>query len=897
MSPFRPIVSVFIPIYNGEKYLSQTLDSLLEQTYKDFEIIIVNDGSTDRTQIISEQYASKDNRIRIVSHDKNKGLSAARNTGYSSSNPLSKYLMNHDSDDISLPTKLEKLVAFLESNQDIAAVGTFAEYFDDQGNFLGKPPIEWKPEAIKSTFGEVNSMIVSATLVRREMLDNIAPFRKEYGGCDDYDFWSRALIAGYKLANIPEVLHKIRLHSQSIGATQTSHMEQCARKIRENYKTQTALSKNPIKKENSHKAKNLKLHLGCGNIKIPGFINIDIDPKLSAVDVVDNVKELNNFTENSTSVIYACHILEHFAHDEILPILRRWHEVLEPGGELRISVPDMDRIVKVYYKNWGHFQTPPNTPWIGLIYGGQEDQYDFHKTGFNFTYLKYLLEQAGFVDIEEYPHSPHWLGIQDASLANEPFKEYISLNIKAKKPQPSLNIEKSRKVSLSILHTVEFFHPHVGGAETVVQQISERLAKRGHHVEIATTKLPDRNFQELNGVVIHEFDVAGNLATGFRGIDIQRYRDFLCNHAANVAMNYAAQQWATDLAFSALEKTKGGRINIIAPCGYSALQDARTIRWPQFTEYFNKIIPIALPLYDAAIYHSSIYKDYEFAMLHGFQNSVVIPNGVDEEEFTRNPTINFREKYNIMTSFLGLCVANFYKGKGHDRLIEAVRQMNRPDFSMVFIGKDGGELIELQKQAQGLNIYFLVNIPREDTVSAYHTADIFLFGSYIEASPLVIIEAKASKTPFVSTDCGNVKEWKGGIVCSPEEIADNANRLLNNESSRKQLAEEGYREWKEKLTWKAIVDQYEDLYLRLHSAKSRKIPQAREITVVTNASEENTSLHELRKDFRNISALIRLAEIEMKRANHIKARNYLIAAQAVDPDNAEVQSLLNILQT
>jgi hypothetical protein len=85
-------------------------------------------------------------------------------------------------------------------------------------------------------------------------------------------------------------------------------------------------------------------------------------------------------------------------------------------------------------KNWQHFQTPPNTPWIGLIYGGQVNEHDYHKTGFNFVYLKYLLMQAGFVDVEEYPHSPHWLGVQDASLANEPFKKYVSVNVKAKKP-------------------------------------------------------------------------------------------------------------------------------------------------------------------------------------------------------------------------------------------------------------------------------------------------------------------------------------------------------------------------------------------------------------------------------------------------------------------------------
>jgi predicted SAM-dependent methyltransferase len=144
----------------------------------------------------------------------------------------------------------------------------------------------------------------------------------------------------------------------------------------------------------------LKLHLGCGTIRIPGFVNVDIDDNLPAVDIVDDVKELYNFPHESTAIIYACHVLEHFAEAERLPILRCWYEVLEPGGELRIFVPDLDRIVNIYHKNWAHFQTPPNAPWIGLIYGGQGDQYDFHKTGFNFVYLKYLLEQVGYDEIE-----------------------------------------------------------------------------------------------------------------------------------------------------------------------------------------------------------------------------------------------------------------------------------------------------------------------------------------------------------------------------------------------------------------------------------------------------------------------------------------------------------------
>ena len=190
-----------------------------------------------------------------------------------------------------------------------------------------------------------------------------------------------------------------------------------------------------------------------------------------------------------------------------------------------------------------------------------------------------------------------------------------------------------------------------GGAEIVVQQISERLIKRGHLVTIATTKLKDRTLKTLNGVHIEEFSITGSIGNGIRGDEVERYKEFLLNHSSDVMMNYAAQQWATDLAFEVVQATRGHRVNIIAPCGYSALSDSRTIRWPQFADYFNRIIPTIVPHYDAAIYHSALYQDYEYAQNHGFTNSIIIPNAVDEEEFLRPPRINFREKYNIKTSF------------------------------------------------------------------------------------------------------------------------------------------------------------------------------------------------------------------------------------------------------
>lgn len=179
---------------------------------------------------------------------------------------------------------------------------------------------------------------------------------------------------------------------------------------------------------------NAKLHLGCGDISIPGFVNVDALMTV-ATNLVSDITKLPEIEDGTVSEIYACHVLEHFSHDEVPVILARWYEVLKPGGLLRISVPDIDRIVKIYIANWKHFQTDGNAPWIGLIYGGQKDQYDFHKTGFNAVWLTKLLRDAGFMNIGEYPHEPHFCaGIVDNSLAKAPFEDFLSLNMLAVKP-------------------------------------------------------------------------------------------------------------------------------------------------------------------------------------------------------------------------------------------------------------------------------------------------------------------------------------------------------------------------------------------------------------------------------------------------------------------------------
>jgi glycosyltransferase involved in cell wall biosynthesis len=229
-------VSVVVPVYNGSRFLPAALDSILGQTLSVHEIIVVDDGSTDETPKILQSYAERDARIRVTTHDRNRGLSAARNSGFEQADDSAEYLMNHDCDDISAPGKIASLVSFLARSADVGAAGSFCEYIDADGKVTGTVPIEWSPRMIRATFGLMNSMVISATLIRKRLLKAIGPFRGEWGGCDDYDFWSRALQAGFRLANVPKVLHYVRVHDTSMGSIQRGQMAGLSASIGDAYR-------------------------------------------------------------------------------------------------------------------------------------------------------------------------------------------------------------------------------------------------------------------------------------------------------------------------------------------------------------------------------------------------------------------------------------------------------------------------------------------------------------------------------------------------------------------------------------------------------------------------------------------------------------------------------------
>lgn len=176
----------------------------------------------------------------------------------------------------------------------------------------------------------------------------------------------------------------------------------------------------------------MKLHLGCGKRFIPGFVHIDVVP-YDHIDHVTSIDNLSMIPDNSVSLIYNCHVLEHFRRHDVDRVLREWHRVLQPGGTLRTSVPDFEGICQVYTR------TKDLSLVIGPVFGRQDYLYNIHYNTFDFTTLKKYLEEAGFAKVRRYNwQDTEHADIDDYSQAYIPHMDkengvLISLNVEADK--------------------------------------------------------------------------------------------------------------------------------------------------------------------------------------------------------------------------------------------------------------------------------------------------------------------------------------------------------------------------------------------------------------------------------------------------------------------------------
>ena len=222
-----PFVSVIIPAFNYGTFISYSLESMLNQVYENWECIVIDDGSTDNTAEIVNNYVKRDNRIHYV-YQKNRGVSNARNKGLS--HARGKYIQFLDADDLIENRKLQCHIQYLETNPEVDIIYGGARYFNsdhpDQRRYSNKDiDAPWMPEIsgsgaeILEAIIKANIMVISAPLLRRRIIDQVGLFDKQFSGLEDWDYWIRCAVKGarFQFLDADGALSLIRWHSDSLS--------------------------------------------------------------------------------------------------------------------------------------------------------------------------------------------------------------------------------------------------------------------------------------------------------------------------------------------------------------------------------------------------------------------------------------------------------------------------------------------------------------------------------------------------------------------------------------------------------------------------------------------------------------------------------------------------------
>ncbi len=347
----------------------------------------------------------------------------------------------------------------------------------------------------------------------------------------------------------------------------------------------------------------------------------------------------------------------------------------------------------------------------------------------------------------------------------------------------------------------------------------------------------------------------------------------------------AAQQWTFDALWPVLSEIKCGKVFV--PCGFSGLYE------PLYRGYFRDL-PAILRQFDHLIFYASDYRDVNFAKEHGISNFSIIPNGASEVEFSADPDPLFRERHGIGSDeLLFLTVGSLSRMKGHFEVAEAflAADLDGRPATLIINGNDPSRvqlvrelycangfkyLVKRILKALGRRLQFkgkgvrdqlkgvrdqlkgvrnqlkefvdktrsqkankrviVIDLPRLELVQAFMNADLFVFASHVEYSPLVLFESAAAGTPFLSVPVGNSEEiarWTGaGVICpaprdnkgytkvDPRVLAEYWSRLVKDMPHLRRMGAAGKQNWAEKFTWDKIASQYESIFVKVHREKT-----------------------------------------------------------------------------
>ena len=210
-----PTISVLLPVYNAERYVAEAVESILAQTFRDFELLIVDDGSKDRSLEILRRLAEGDARIRLSSRP-NAGLVATLNEMLAQAR--GEFIARMDADDVALPRRFERELEYLRAHDECLVVGTAAEWIDPEGELLKVhvPPrdhVQIDAAHVTSAEGVVCH---PSALIRATAFERVGGYDPKLDGAEDLDLWLRIAEVG-RLANLPEPLLRYRFHFQKVG--------------------------------------------------------------------------------------------------------------------------------------------------------------------------------------------------------------------------------------------------------------------------------------------------------------------------------------------------------------------------------------------------------------------------------------------------------------------------------------------------------------------------------------------------------------------------------------------------------------------------------------------------------------------------------------------------------
>jgi glycosyltransferase involved in cell wall biosynthesis len=226
----NPLVTVIMAVYNGQRFLRPAIDSVVGQTFRDLELIVINDGSTDGTRGILESY--DDPRMTAV-HQDNMGQTAARNKGLALAR--GKYIAIQDADDISLQDRLAKQVAFLDSNGDCGLLGSWAYVISGDEEIIGTVRPRTSHRGIVASLAFGNQFIHSSVMFRDRCVQTLGNYDETALYAEDYEFALR-ISSRYRLANLPEYLVKWRLNAYTgIYCNERAEEKRYARQVRRKY--------------------------------------------------------------------------------------------------------------------------------------------------------------------------------------------------------------------------------------------------------------------------------------------------------------------------------------------------------------------------------------------------------------------------------------------------------------------------------------------------------------------------------------------------------------------------------------------------------------------------------------------------------------------------------------